>query len=42
LGESTPFGSSYAGGGVLPGGPSGLGVTVDEDVLGEPNMTWGD
>jgi hypothetical protein len=30
------------GGGVLPGGSPGLGITVDEDVLGEPAMTWGD
>jgi L-alanine-DL-glutamate epimerase-like enolase superfamily enzyme len=28
--------------GVLPGGSPGLGITVDEDVLGEPTMTWGD
>ncbi|AEM84141.1 mandelate racemase/muconate lactonizing enzyme family protein [Streptomyces violaceusniger] len=29
-------------GGVLPGGSPGLGITVDEDVLGDPDMTWGD
>jgi L-alanine-DL-glutamate epimerase-like enolase superfamily enzyme len=28
-------------GGVLPGTSPGLGVRVDEDVLGEPEMTWG-
>ena len=27
--------------GVLPGGSPGLGITVAEDVLGEPTMTWG-
>lgn len=32
----------FTGGGVLPGGSPGLGITVDEDVLGEPAMTWGD
>jgi cis-L-3-hydroxyproline dehydratase len=32
----------FTGGGVLPGGSPGLGITVDEDVLGEPTMTWGD
>ena len=32
----------FTGAGVLPGGSPGLGITVDEDVLGEPAMTWGD
>ena len=32
----------FTGGGVLPGGSPGLGITVDEDILGEPIMTWGD
>jgi L-alanine-DL-glutamate epimerase-like enolase superfamily enzyme len=32
----------YCDGGVLPGGSPGLGVTVDEDALGEPVMTWAD
>lgn len=27
--------------GVLPGGSPGLGVTVDEMVLGDPKLTWG-
>ena len=28
--------------GILPGGSSGLGATVHEDVLGEPVAVWGD
>jgi L-alanine-DL-glutamate epimerase-like enolase superfamily enzyme len=27
--------------GVLPGGSPGLGITVNEDALGEPSLTWG-
>lgn len=30
----------FTGDGVLPGGSPGLGIDVDEDVLGEPVMTW--
>jgi L-alanine-DL-glutamate epimerase-like enolase superfamily enzyme len=32
----------FAEGGILPGGSPGLGLTVDRDVLGEPEVTWGD
>lgn len=32
----------FTEGGVLPAGSPGLGLTVDEDVLGDPDMTWGD
>jgi cis-L-3-hydroxyproline dehydratase len=32
----------FGGGGVLPAGSPGLGITVDRDVLGEPALTWGD
>jgi len=32
----------FTDGGVMPAGSSGLGITVDRDVLGEPAMTWGD
>jgi hypothetical protein len=28
--------------GILPAGTPGLGITVHEDVLGEPSMTWGE
>ncbi|MGY1644290.1 mandelate racemase/muconate lactonizing enzyme family protein [Geodermatophilus sp. SYSU D00703] len=32
----------FADGGVLPAGSPGLGLTVDEAVLGEPDLIWGD
>jgi len=32
----------FTGNGVLPGGSPGLGIAVDEAVLGDPVMTWGD
>ena len=32
----------FADGGVVPAGSSGLGITVDRAVIGEPVMTWGD
>jgi L-alanine-DL-glutamate epimerase-like enolase superfamily enzyme len=34
--------AAFTGGGVLPGGSPGLGIAVDQDVLGEPTTTWGD
>ena len=32
----------FADGGVVPAGSSGLGITVDREVIGEAVMTWGD
>ncbi|MCF1595857.1 mandelate racemase/muconate lactonizing enzyme family protein [Streptomyces muensis] len=32
----------FTEGGVLPGGSPGLGIEVDLDVLGDPDMSWGD
>jgi L-alanine-DL-glutamate epimerase-like enolase superfamily enzyme len=40
--KTAQFDALSTGGGILPASSRGLGITVDEDVLGEPNMTWGD
>jgi hypothetical protein len=30
----------FSDAGVLPGASPGLGISVDETALGEPEMTW--
>jgi L-alanine-DL-glutamate epimerase-like enolase superfamily enzyme len=40
--KTAQFDALSTGGGILPASSPGLGITVDEDVLGEPDMTWGD
>jgi cis-L-3-hydroxyproline dehydratase len=33
--------AQLSAGGILPGASPGLGITVNEDVVGDPEMTWG-
>jgi L-alanine-DL-glutamate epimerase-like enolase superfamily enzyme len=40
--KTARFDARFTGGGVLPTDSPGLGITVDEDALGDPDMTWGD
>ncbi len=40
--KTAEFDARYTGGGILPSASPGLGLTVDEAVLGEPCMTWED
>jgi cis-L-3-hydroxyproline dehydratase len=39
--KTATFDAVRVDGGVLPSDSPGLGVAVDHDVLGEPDMTWG-
>jgi L-alanine-DL-glutamate epimerase-like enolase superfamily enzyme len=38
--KTAQFDALSTGDGILPASSPGLGITVDEDILGEPNMTW--
>ncbi|MDX2567955.1 enolase C-terminal domain-like protein [Streptomyces scabiei] len=40
--ETAEFAAVYTGDGILPPAAPGLGITVNENVLGDPVMTWGD
>jgi hypothetical protein len=40
--KTAKFDPVHAGGGIPPASSPGLGVTVDEDVLGAREMVWGD
>lgn len=40
--KTARFDALFTGGGILPASSPGLGITVNEDVLGDPDVTWGD
>lgn len=40
--KTAEFDARLTGGGILPAASPGLGIAVDEAVLGPPVMTWGD
>ncbi|WP_211902110.1 mandelate racemase/muconate lactonizing enzyme family protein [Saccharopolyspora erythraea] len=40
--KTAEFDRLVTGDGILPGSSPGLGIAVDEAVLGDPVMTWGD
>lgn len=40
--KTAEFAAVFNGDGVLPVSSPGLGITVDEEVLGDPDITWGD